>query len=114
MERDILDDYRDFILEHFDNIEVDIRLIKAEVDEDGDIQQQIHLRFTIPGYGRFFGGGVFWVPEQMFPHPEYDEPCEEVMDFTSIFAKRHALEGLNLFDVLPPLDNDDSNIDLYG
>lgn len=81
MKRDILDDYRDFLMAVRDRMKFELRPRRACLDKDGDILQEMVMKVIIPGVGVTHGTGVVWIPPILFPHGDYDEPCDTEMTF---------------------------------
>ena len=81
MKRDILDDFADFMRAENGRAIVQLKPKMAKVDEDGDIEHHMELILHFPGIGAVRGAAVVWVPEDFFPHLDYDSPCETAMYF---------------------------------
>ena len=84
MKRDILDDYRDFLLREHDKLIFQVIPTVARVDEDGDIKQNFLLKMIIPGVGVAQGAAVTWIKPEFFHHGEYDEPCQTKVVFHAL------------------------------
>ena len=96
MKRDILDDYRDFLMAVKDKVLFQVIPIIARIDEDGDVKQDFLIKMIIPGVGVAQGAAVAWVKPDLFHHGDYDEPCDTEMIF-------HELR-------IPDLDGDNGQI----
>ena len=81
MKRDILDDYRDFLLTVKDRLLFQVVPTVAKVDEDGDIKQDFLFQAIIPGVGVAQGCAVAWFKPDLFRHREYAEPCNTELVF---------------------------------
>lgn len=107
MKRDILDDYREFLMATRDQLKFEMHPKRATVDDDGDIKQEMYIRVHIPGGGIAYGAGVVWYPQRFFPHGEYDEPCENELLFAEIPLKHDNREQAIGLDTAPDDDLDD-------
>ena len=84
MERDILDDYKDFLLSVKERLLFEVIPTIACVDEDGDIKQDFLFEMQIPGVGAAQGCAVAWIKPELFRHGLYDEPCRKELVFHAI------------------------------
>lgn len=81
MKRDILDDYRDFLMAVRDKMQFEMHPRRAYIDKDGEVAQEMVIKCVTPGFGITHGAAVIWFPQWMFPHGNYLEPCDTEMLF---------------------------------
>ena len=84
MKRDILDDYRDFLLAVKDRLLFQVIPTTACVDGDGDVKQDFLFQMIIPGVGTTQGCAVAWIKPELFAHGDYDEPCRTELVFHAL------------------------------
>lgn len=81
MKRDILDDYRDFLMAVRDRMKFELRPRRACLDKDGEVAQELVIKCHMPGGRIAYGVAVVWIPQQLFPHGNYIEPCDTEITF---------------------------------
>lgn len=84
MKRDLLDDYRDFLLKVHHRVVFTLTPKRASLDEDGDIAQELLIKAIVPGVGVYHGVGVVWVKQGTFPHGDYSGDCESELLFDQV------------------------------
>ena len=81
MKRDILDDYRDFLMATRDRMQFEMHPRRAYIDKEGEVAQEMVIKCYMPGGRIAYGAAVVWYPQQLFPHGNYFEPCDTEIIF---------------------------------
>ena len=84
MKRDILDDYRDFLLTVKDRLLFQVVPTVARIDDEGDVKQDFLFQVIVPGVGAAQGCAVAWFKSDLFQHGEYEDPCNTELVFHAI------------------------------